>query len=138
MDAASRWCGLRMPEDQAIPLPPNPSLSGSTIIRPSLRSPGAKAPKPLSPASFSLGACPRRRSVRFVNDPSGQRILGIVRLADNPASGEGRHYVIERELVTMAELEAIVSDYLQQAQTWDTIPAVGPCYLLADFQEPSR
>lgn len=68
----------------------------------------------------------------------GQRILGVVRLADNPASGDGRHYVIERELVTMAELEAIVSDYLQQAQTWDAIPAAGPCYLLADLQERSR
>jgi hypothetical protein len=68
----------------------------------------------------------------------GQRILGVVRLVDNPAPGEGRHYVIERELVTMAELEAIVSDYLQQAQTWDAIPAAGPCYLLADLQEPSR
>ena len=68
----------------------------------------------------------------------GQRILGVVRLADNPASGEGRHYVIERELVTMAELEAIVSDYLQQAQTWDAIPAAGPCYLLVDPQERSR
>ena len=68
----------------------------------------------------------------------GQRILGVVRLADNPASGEGRHYVIERELVTMAELEAIVADYLQQAQTWDAIPAAGPCCLLDDLQEPSR
>jgi hypothetical protein len=68
----------------------------------------------------------------------GQRILGVVRLVDNPASGEGRHYVIERELTTMAELEAIVSDYLQQAHTWDAIPAAGPCYLLADLQERSR
>ena len=68
----------------------------------------------------------------------GQRILGVVRLADNPASGAGRHYVIERELTTMAELEAIVADYLQQAATWDTIPAVGPCYLLADLQEQGR
>jgi hypothetical protein len=40
----------------------------------------------------------------------GQRILGVVRLVDNPASGAGRHYVIERELATMAELEAIVTD----------------------------
>jgi hypothetical protein len=42
----------------------------------------------------------------------GQRILGVVRLVDNPVSGEGRRYLIERELVTMAELEAIVTDYL--------------------------
>jgi hypothetical protein len=68
----------------------------------------------------------------------GQRILGVVRLADNPASGDGRHYVIERELVTMAELEAIVTDYLQQAETWDAIPAAGPCCLLTELQEQDR
>jgi hypothetical protein len=68
----------------------------------------------------------------------GQRILSVVRLADNPASGEGRHYVIERELVTMAELEAILADYLQQAETWDAIPAAGPCWLLATLQEQER
>jgi hypothetical protein len=68
----------------------------------------------------------------------GQRILGVVRLADNPVSGEGRHYVIERELVAMAELEAIVTDYLQQAQTWDAIPAAGPCCLLAESREQAR
>jgi hypothetical protein len=68
----------------------------------------------------------------------GQRILGVVRLADNPASGEGRRYVIERELVTMAELEAIVTDYLQQADTWDAIPAAGPCCLLAELAEQDR
>jgi hypothetical protein len=39
-----------------------------------------------------------------------------VRLVDDPVSGEGRHYVIERELTTMAELEAIIADYLTQAQ----------------------
>jgi hypothetical protein len=68
----------------------------------------------------------------------GQRILGVVRLVDNPASCEGRRFVIERELVTMAELEAIVTDYLQQAETWDAIPAVGPCCLLADLREQAR
>jgi hypothetical protein len=68
----------------------------------------------------------------------GQRILGIVRLVDNPACGVGRHYVIERELVTIAELEAIVTDYLQQAETWDAIPAAGPCCLLAEMREQDR
>lgn len=68
----------------------------------------------------------------------GQRILGVVRFVDDPASGAGRHYVIERELTTMAELEATVADYLQQAATWDAIPAAGACCLLADLQEPSR
>jgi hypothetical protein len=44
----------------------------------------------------------------------GQRVLGVVRLVDAPAAGDERRYVIERELTVMAELEAIVADYLQQ------------------------
>jgi hypothetical protein len=68
----------------------------------------------------------------------GQRILGVVRLVDNPASDEGRRYVIERELVTMAELEAIVTDYRQEAKVWDAIPAAGPCCLLAELAEQDR
>jgi hypothetical protein len=65
----------------------------------------------------------------------GQSVLGVVRLVDAPADGHGRRYIIERELTAMAELEAIVADYLQQAATWDAIPAAGPCYLLADLKE---
>ena len=42
----------------------------------------------------------------------GQRVLGVVRLVDAPAAGPGRRYVVERELTSMAELEAIVADYL--------------------------
>ena len=68
----------------------------------------------------------------------GQRVLGVVRLVDVPASGEGCHFVIERELTTMAELTAIVADYLAQAEMWDAIPAAGPCCLLADLQESAR
>jgi len=65
----------------------------------------------------------------------GQRLLGVVRLVDGPVAGRGRRYIIERELTVMAELEAIVADYLQQAATWDAIPAAGPCYLLAELTE---
>jgi hypothetical protein len=68
----------------------------------------------------------------------GQRVLGVVRLVDDPASGDGRHYVIERELTTNAELDAIVADYLEQAQMWDVIPAAGPCPLLAEREEAER
>ena len=62
----------------------------------------------------------------------GQRVLGVVRLVDVPAVGDGRRYLIERELTAMAELEAIIADYLEQAQRWDTVPAAGPGYLLAE------
>jgi hypothetical protein len=68
----------------------------------------------------------------------GQRVLGVVRLVDAPASGEGRRYVIERELTTMAELEALVADYIRESQMWDAIPAAGPCCLLADLREQDR
>jgi len=68
----------------------------------------------------------------------GQRVLGVVRLVDEPADGEGRRYVIERELTVMAELEAIVADYLEQAAAWDVIPAAGSCPLLAEQQETGR
>ncbi len=59
----------------------------------------------------------------------GQRVLGVVRLIDVPAEGRGRRYLIERGLTSMAELEAIVADYLEQAARWDAIPAAGPCCL---------
>jgi hypothetical protein len=68
----------------------------------------------------------------------GQRILGVVRLVDEPAEGDGRRYVIERELTLMAELEAIVADYLDQARTWQVIPAAGCCPLQADAREAGR
>ena len=68
----------------------------------------------------------------------GQRVLGVVRLVDEPADGNGRRYIIERELTVMAELEAIVADYLEQAAAWDVIPAAGCCPLLVEQQEAER
>ena len=68
----------------------------------------------------------------------GQRVLGVVRLVDDPACGEGRHYVIERELTVMAELDAILADYLEQARIWNVIPAAGSCPLLAEREEAQR
>jgi hypothetical protein len=38
----------------------------------------------------------------------------------------------------MAELEAIVADYLEQAAAWDVIPASGCCALLAEDREAER
>ena len=68
----------------------------------------------------------------------GQRVLGVVRLVDEPANGNGRRCIIERELTVMAELEAIVADYLEQAAIWDAIPASGCCALLAEGCEAER
>jgi hypothetical protein len=64
----------------------------------------------------------------------GQRLLGVVRLVDVPAAGRGRRYVIERGLTSIAELEAIVADYLQQAAIWNEIPAAGPCGVIAELE----
>jgi hypothetical protein len=58
-----------------------------------------------------------------------------VRLVDVPAEGRGRRYLIERELTSMAELEAIIADYLDQATRWDAIPAAGPCSLAHELIE---
>ncbi len=65
----------------------------------------------------------------------GQRVLGIVRLVDIPATGHGRRYIIERELTVMAEVEAIVEDYLDQAARWQLIPAAGACALAESTTE---
>ena len=58
----------------------------------------------------------------------GQRVLGVVRLVDVPADGHGRRYLIERGLTSMAELHALIADYLGQAAHYDAVPAE-PCCL---------
>jgi hypothetical protein len=65
--------------------------------------------------------------------PNG--FLSVVRLVDERAACDGRRYIFERELTVMAELEAVVADYLEEAQTWDVIPAAGCCPLVAEREE---
>ena len=54
----------------------------------------------------------------------GQRINGVVRVTDNPANGRGRAYLIERELELdgNAALQALVRDYVEQAELHGEIP----------------
>ena len=54
----------------------------------------------------------------------GQRINGSVRLVDAPLNGHGRRYIVERELEKdgYAALQALVSDYLDQAAKLNAIP----------------
>jgi hypothetical protein len=52
----------------------------------------------------------------------GQRIDGIVRITDCPEAGSGRRYLVERGLHRKAELDALIADYLQQAQALDAVP----------------
>ena len=55
----------------------------------------------------------------------GQRIDGVVRITDVPADGNGRRYVVERGLEQdgHAAVQALVADYLDQAATYDYVPA---------------
>jgi hypothetical protein len=53
----------------------------------------------------------------------GQRVLGVVRVVEIPADGHGRRFLVERELTSKVELDAIVADYLDQAHRWDMVPA---------------
>jgi len=52
----------------------------------------------------------------------GQRVERVVQLRDEPAAREGRSLLIEEGLDSMAELEAIVADYLARAQRRGFIP----------------
>ena len=54
----------------------------------------------------------------------GQRINGGVRITDRPAAGDGRSYLVERELEQdgYSALKALVADYIEQAHKLDAIP----------------
>ncbi len=54
----------------------------------------------------------------------GQRVAGVVRVTDCPARGRGRAFLVERELEQdgRAALEALIIDYLDQAQIHYEIP----------------
>ena len=58
----------------------------------------------------------------------GQRINGVVRVTDNPAGGRGRAYLVERELEHdgNAALQALVADYVEQAERHGVIPVHVP------------
>lgn len=65
----------------------------------------------------------------------GQRINGVVRITDRPASGAGRSYLIERELEAdgYSALKALVSDYIEQAHELDAIP-MASCTVRRDLE----
>ena len=54
----------------------------------------------------------------------GQRVDGVVRVSDCPASGRGRSYLVERGLEQdgNAALQTLVAHYPQQARTSDRVP----------------
>lgn len=54
----------------------------------------------------------------------GQRINGIVRITDKPATHHGRSYLIERGLEEDGydALKALVAEYVKRAEELDAIP----------------
>jgi len=55
----------------------------------------------------------------------GQRVDGIVRIADRREDAGGRAYLVEEGITCMAELEAIVADYLIKAKRLGYAPMQG-------------
>jgi hypothetical protein len=64
----------------------------------------------------------------------GQRIDGVVRVTDRPLAAGGRAYLIERELETKAEVDALVADYLAKARRLD-MPPLAARVALEDLEE---
>ena len=54
----------------------------------------------------------------------GQRVNGIVRVTDTPATGRGRAFLVERGLTSRAELEALVADYVAESARRDEPAAI--------------
>lgn len=54
----------------------------------------------------------------------GQRVDGVVRVTDKPATRRGRSFLVERGLTSNAELEAIVADYISESQRRDEPAAI--------------
>jgi len=51
-----------------------------------------------------------------------QRVQGTVALSDIPTADHGRVHLVERQLGSLAELEALVADYLQTARRTGRCP----------------
>ena len=54
-----------------------------------------------------------------------QRVDGVVRISDVPADGQGRSYLVEPEVGSMTEIEALVNDYKAKAKKLGYVPMHG-------------
>ncbi len=54
----------------------------------------------------------------------GQRVDGVVRVTDKPASGRGRSLLVERGLTSHRELQALVADYISESERRDEPAAI--------------
>jgi len=55
----------------------------------------------------------------------GQRVDGSVRISDMPKTRPGRSYLVEDELTSIAEIKALVADYVAKAQALGWVPMQG-------------
>ena len=54
----------------------------------------------------------------------GERVDGVPRITDRP-TGQGRSYLVEQGITTMAELQAILDDYQAKARRLGYAPMQG-------------
>jgi hypothetical protein len=76
------------------------------------------APRPRTPSVGKRTELARYRTPAGERVLYGQRVDGIVRLTDRPegaANASQRAYLVERDLQTKPELDAVIADYLSQA-----------------------
>ena len=87
------------------------------------------APTPTAPAPKNRTNEPVERGRYSVDGRErvlwAQRVEGRVCLTDAPPAGQrGRCHIVEDDLTVMDELDAIVADYLAQAEKHNGIPAL--------------
>ena len=94
-------------------------LSGSSQA--TVRHGGWSAPRSVTRVELGRYTVPAGERILY-----GQRVDGKVRVTDRPAgkvTAENRAHLIDNDLGSKAELDALVADYLAQAQRLQTIPA---------------
>ncbi len=81
----------------------------------------AAATKPTTGERVELGRYQITAGPRILY---GQRVDGVVRVTDKPATRRGRSFLVERGLTSNAELEAIVADYISESERRDEHAAI--------------
>jgi hypothetical protein len=88
------------------------------------------ASMPTTSVARRAGVTGQRVELARYRTPDGQRVLygqrvdGVVRVTDRPVGSAGRSYLVERGLEQDGNgaLQALVADYLQQAERFGVTP----------------
>lgn len=67
-----------------------------------------------------------------------QRIDGRVALIDEPVDHDGRVYLVERHVTSLAELDSICDAYTAHSEAADKPGVLAHRQLLAELSEPTR